>query len=223
MPSSMKAVLFDLDETILDRTESLRDFVMWQAQGMLRNAISNPNQFSQRFIDLDSKGKVWKDKVYSDLVEEFQIKKWSVSELLLSYELCFSGFCKPKNGVLEAIKKLKERGLKLGLVSNGKSPFQERNFEALGVSSLFDAVIVSEAVGYRKPQREIFELACKCIGVEPAQTVFVGDNPVADIDGANNCGMFTVFIPGRFGETYEKANSNCSSFAELVDIVQNAI
>lgn len=219
----MKAVLFDLDETILDRTASLRDFAAWQSRGMLRKSVSDPNKFCQRFIDLDSNGKVWKEKVYSNLVDEFQITDWSVSELLQSYELCFSGFCKPKNGVLEAIRVLKARGYKLGLVTNGKSPFQERNFNALGVSSLFDSITVSEAVGYRKPQKEIFELACKRIGVEPRQTIFVGDNATVDIDGANNCGMFTVFIPNVLGETYEKANSNCSSFTELVDIVQNAI
>ena len=209
MASDMKAVLFDLDETILDRTESLRDFALWQSQGMLRNTVSDSDQFIQKFIDLDSNGQVWKDKVYSELVDEFQIKDWTVSELLQSYELCFSGFCRPKNGVLEAIKILKKNEFKLGLVSNGKSPFQERNFNALGVSGLFDSVIISESVGCRKPQNEIFELACKEIGVMPRRTVFVGDNPTVDIDGANNCGMYTVFIPGHFGETYEKANINC--------------
>lgn len=219
----MNAVLFDLDETLLDRTGSLRDFAMWQSQGMLRNTVSNPDQFIQRFIDLDSNGKVWKDEVYSKLIDEFQIKDWSVSELLQSYELCFSGFCKPKSGALEAVVALKAKGFKLGLVSNGKSPFQERNFNALGVSSIFDTVIVSESVGYRKPQNEIFELACKEVGVMPRQAIFVGDNPTSDIDGANNCGIFTIFIPGNFGETYDKADVNCPSFSELVDIVQNAI
>lgn len=218
-----RAVLFDLDETILDRTESLKDFIAWQSQGMLRNSILNPEKFSQRFIELDSNGKIWKDKVYSELVDEFQIKDWSVSELLQSYELSFSGFCKPKNGVIEAIKMLKEEGFKLGLVSNGKSPFQERNFKALGISDLFDSIIVSEAVGYRKPQKEIFKLACKELEVASKQTVFVGDNPASDIDGANNAGMFTVFIPGYFGETYKKENANCSNFTELVGIVNDAI
>lgn len=223
MASDMKAVLFDLDETILDRTESLRDFALWQSQGMLRNSVFNADFFVQRFIDLDAHGMVWKDRVYAALVDEFQIKDWSVSELLRSYELCFSGFCKPKPGALEAIKTLKEKQFKLGLVSNAKSPFQERNFNALGVSELFDCVIISEAVGYRKPQRQIFELACEEIGISPKQTVFVGDNPTADIDGANNCGMYTVYIPGHFGEVYEKANISCPSFTELPDIVKNAI
>jgi len=219
----MQSVLFDLDETILDRTESLKDFVEWQSNGMLKDSISSSENFCKRFVELDSNGQVWKDKVYTQLVTEFKIEGWSVSELLQSYELCFSGFCKPKAGVLEAIQELKKEGLKLGLVSNGKSPFQERNFNALGAKNLFDSVIVSESVGYQKPQKEIFELACTELRVSAEQTVFVGDNPVADIDGANSCGMYTVFIPGHFGKTCEKANAICANFNQLLGIVQNAI
>jgi len=219
----MKAVFFDLDETILDRTRSLKEFVFWQARGMLRNSISDEEAFCQRFIELDSNGKVWKDKVYKKLIDEFNITDWSASELLQSYELCFSGFSKLKPQSLEALQCLNNKGYQPGLVSNGKSPFQERNFNALGVSDLFNVVIISEAVGYRKPEKEIFELACKRLNVLPEEVVFVGDNPEADIDGANRFGMYTVFIPGYFGQTYGNANITCHTYSDLVSIVDNAI
>jgi len=218
----MKAVLFDLDETLLDRTASLRDFVVWQAQGMLRNSISDPQAFVQRFIELDNHGKVWKDKVYESLIEEFAIQGWSVDELLQVYILCFSAFSKPKKGAIEAVITLKEQGYKLGLVSNGKTPFQERNFNALGISDLFDAIIVSEAVNYRKPDIEIFELACQRLGVLTAESVFVGDNPVADIGGACSCGMFTVFIPSALHQTCDQAHAVCENFSSLASIVNKA-
>ncbi|WP_460233179.1 HAD family hydrolase [Aurantivibrio plasticivorans] len=217
----MKAVFFDLDETILDRTRSLRDFVRWQAEGMLKNSIGDVDFFWQRFVELDSNGSVWKDRVYSKLVDEFSITEWTVSELLKTYELCFSNFCKPKSNALQAIRSLHGKGLKLGLVSNGKSPFQERNFDALGVSDLFDAVIVSDAVGCRKPDCAIFELACRSLEVSPEESVFVGDNPKADIDGARSFGMYTVYIPGCFGLTYDNAHANCNNFLELAGIVEN--
>ena len=83
-------VLFDLDETLLDRAGSLQDFVTWQARGMLRNSIENTREFCNRFVELDSNGAVWKDQVYLQLVHEFKITDWSVSEFLMIYELCFS-------------------------------------------------------------------------------------------------------------------------------------
>ena len=50
----MKAVLFDLDETILDRTASLIDFANWQVQGMLQSDVADKNLFINRFIELDA-------------------------------------------------------------------------------------------------------------------------------------------------------------------------
>ena len=189
----MKAVLFDLDETILDRTASLIDFANWQVQGMLQSDVADKSLFVNRFIELDAYGTVWKDKVYEILVNEFSITQWSVSELLTSYELCFSGFCKPKQGVVQAIEILKKQGYKIALVSNGKSPFQERNFRSLGISHLFDLVIVSGAVGLRKPDKAIFELTCLKLAVKSEESIFVGDNPHADIRGANTVGMNSIY------------------------------
>jgi putative hydrolase of the HAD superfamily len=223
MALGMKAVIFDLDETLLDRTGSLIDFVNWQATGMLKNSISEPSKFCRRFINLDANGSVWKDEVYKHLIGEYEITDWTVEELLTSYEFCFSGFCKSKKGSVDAIKELKSLGIKIGLVSNGNSPFQERNFNALGISEMFDSIIVSGAVGYRKPQKEIFELACSQIAVSSSDTVFVGDNPTADIDGANACGMYTIYIPGIHGSQCESANVVCENFSQLVGLVKNAI
>ena len=148
----MKSVLFDLDETLLDRSASLKSFAVWQASGMLRREIPDPDRFCSRFIELDQNGGVLKKEVYSRLIDEFGIRDWSEAELTTSYDLCFSGFCRPKTGVVGAVSELKSLGFKLGVVSNGRSPFQERNFHALGFSAYFDSIVVSEAVGIRKPR-----------------------------------------------------------------------
>ena len=84
-------------------------------------------------------------------------------------------------------------------------------------------MIVSEEVGYRKPQKEIFRLACEHLKTSAEEVIFVGDNPEADIDGANNFGMYTIYIPSYFGETYSKANAICSDFSTLVGVIKNAI
>ncbi|NQX87417.1 MAG: HAD family hydrolase [Halioglobus sp.] len=218
----MKTVLFDLDETLIDRSASLSNFALWQASGMLRREVTDPDLFCSRFVDLDANGGVLKNEVYSKLIDEFGIGDWSESELTKCYDLCFSGFCEPKRGVVGAVSELKSLGFKLGVVSNGRTPFQERNFYALGISAHFDAIVVSEAVGFRKPGREIFDIALEETGAKAEETVFVGDNPVADIDGANACGMYTVYVPGHYGETYEAANAICTSYDNLTALVLDA-
>jgi len=218
----MKAVLFDLDETLLDRSESLHDFVRWQAEGMLRFELKNKELYISRFIELDVKGSVWKDIVYKTLIDEFSIQNFTVTELPSTYELCFWAFSKPKPGAIKAVKILHSLGVKLALVSNGKSPFQERNFRSLGISNIFDAVIISEAAGMRKPQKEIFKLACDTLKVLTSNTVFVGDSIENDIIGANDAGIYSIYMPSDSSQECKYANIVCTSFDELPEIIMNS-
>ncbi|MFW1923051.1 HAD family hydrolase [Acinetobacter geminorum] len=187
-------ILFDLDQTLLDRNTSLIKFVEWQVNFFQLVSQQNKQNFIARFIELDNNGNVWKDLVYSQLIEEFSIQAFSVDFLLESYVNDFNKFCSSFERVPEAIKNLYNKGYKLGLVSNGKSPFQENNFYALGLKEFFSTIIVSEAVGMRKPDRQIFEYACRELGCTPNECIFVGDNPKADIEGANKAGMKTIFF-----------------------------
>lgn len=189
-----KAVIFDLDQTLLDRTTSLINFLTWQTNyfRLVPNQIKQ--QFIQRFLDIDENGKVWKDVVYEKLTQEFMIKHISKEQLLESYINDFNKFSCCFRNVEETILDLKQKGYLIGLVSNGKTPFQEHNFYALGLSEFFSSIIVSEAVGLRKPDPKIFLLSCKQLGVHPYDCIFVGDNELADIQGAKDVGMKTIFF-----------------------------
>ncbi len=181
---------------------------------MLRTDLENPADFISRFIELDNNGRVWKDEVYRQLIEEFGIKNWKMEELLSVYETCFCASCVPRLGADQAIQELAENYC-LGLISNGKTPFQERNFRALGYSDVFDCVIVSEAVGLRKPDARIFHLGCSELGVSPEEAVFVGDSPAADIRGAREAGLKTIFVPTEMNPACEDADLTCEGLSAL--------
>jgi len=95
--------------------------------------------------------------------------------------------------VVPTIERLKARGLKVGVISNWDRRL-EILLEGLGLASALDAVVSSAAVGLRKPDPRIFELACRRLGVEPGQAVHVGDHHYADIIGARSVGMTAVLI-----------------------------
>ena len=69
--------------------------------------------------------------------------------------------------------------------------------EKHGLAGLFDVVVVSGAVNKRKPSPEIFQKALEKLGVDASEAVFVGDTVDADIQGAKNLGMRTIFIERR--------------------------
>lgn len=216
----IQAVLFDLDQTLLDRTSSLEKFLEWQINTLTLVPLSQQQNFIQRFITLDANGTVWKDKVYAQLIQEFQISKITVQALLTSYIQDFNKFCVAFQSVDSVLDRLVKADFSLGLISNGRSPFQERNFQALGVDTLFSSIIVSEAVGLRKPDPKIFQLACHQLELMPEQCIFVGDNEVVDILGAKSVGMHAILFDPEQKVISTQADHRVKSFKDILSILK---
>jgi putative hydrolase of the HAD superfamily len=92
------------------------------------------------------------------------------------------------------LESLRERGLKLGLVSNAFDPgwLLHRDLQQMGLADRLDFAVFSSEVGKRKPHPAIFERALEALGVAAADAVFVGDRLVEDVRGAGELGMTTV-------------------------------
>ena len=216
----IQAVLFDLDQTLLDRTTSLKRFLSWQVNTLRLVANSERQSFIERFIELDANGAVWKDVVYRKLIQKFKISKFSEQQLLNTYIQDFNQFCVAFAGVDSVIQSLFEAGFSLGLISNGKTPFQENNFQAFGLNPYFSSVIVSEAVGLRKPQAEIFRLACQQMNVQPEQCVMIGDNEIADIQGAKQVGMRSILFDPEQKIPFTQADHRVQNFEAILAIIK---
>ncbi|MEM2226164.1 MAG: HAD family hydrolase [Candidatus Bathyarchaeia archaeon] len=94
--------------------------------------------------------------------------------------------------ILRALK-----GYKLGLVSNFTHPELITScLDKHGISGLFDCVVISGSIGWRKPHRRIFEHLLGLLGAAPEEVLYVGDDPIYDIDGAKAVGMKAVLIKG---------------------------
>ena len=88
---------------------------------------------------------------------------------------------------------------KLGLISNFTyTPVIYASLRKLGINKFFNKVVVSEATGWRKPHKRIFQTALEGLQVTAKETIYIGDSPLEDIEGAKKVGMKTVFIPSQF-------------------------
>ena len=84
---------------------------------------------------------------------------------------------------------------RLAVVSNfDYTPTALGMLQDAGVVDLFDTIVVSDAVGWRKPRPEIFELALRQLGVEPGDALFVGDRADIDVAGAQALGMPVAWV-----------------------------
>ncbi|WP_336041428.1 HAD-IA family hydrolase [Acinetobacter dispersus] len=214
-----KAVIFDLDQTLLDRTTSLIKFLTWQINFFQLISANDRELFIQRFLELDDNGKVWKDRVYENLIQEFSIQGHAKEILLTSYINDFNNFSCCFEHVENTVIQLKQQGYLIGLISNGRTPFQEHNFYALGLTEFFSSIIVSEAVGIRKPDPAIFLLSCQQLGVHPKDCIFVGDNELADIQGAKSVGMKTIFFHPNPAISSAIADANFHHYEKLMTIL----
>ena len=107
------------------------------------------------------------------------------------------------DGADDVVASLKERGYRIGLISNtGRTPgYALREIlDRLGLAASIDAMVFSNEHGVCKPQRSIFEALRGALGVAYDEMMFVGDNLYVDVHGAKSCGMVAVhFVPPQRG------------------------
>jgi putative hydrolase of the HAD superfamily len=210
----IKGILFDLDGTLLDRDQSLVAFLHHQYDRISELHHVEKQVFVQRFIALDHKGYVWKDVVYQKLIEEMNVDlRWQ--DMLDDYVESFQHHCVGFPGLIEMLEFLKEMNLKIGIISNGYGRFQMNNIIGLKIKHYFDEILISEFEGLRKPDIAIFERALSRLGLEPNESIFVGDHPQNDVEASIKAGMTAIWKEDHF---YERPASAYKSINELIEI-----
>lgn len=192
-------MIFDLDGTLLDRDCSLKLFIRDQYKRYINEFKHIPEeQYVTRFIELDNRGYVWKDKVYQQLLQEYSISSVTWEQLLEDYISNFQHHCTPFPHMEYVLQELKNRGLLLGMITNGFTKFQLLNISALEIEKYMDIILVSEQEGLKKPHAEIFLRALERLRVSPEESVYVGDHPENDVIGARNVGMHAIWKKDTF-------------------------
>lgn len=121
-------------------------------------------------------------------------------------------------GALETLKETKERGYKLGLISNtGRTPGTVLRIllDRMGVLEFFDATTFSDEVLVRKPADRAFRATLEALRVQARVAVHVGDDPEKDIAGAKKAGMRAIQVLEPGGERSDLADFVVSSLAEV--------
>ncbi|WP_414045564.1 HAD family hydrolase [Macrococcus equi] len=218
----VKAIIFDLDGTLLDREQSLRLFLDDQFE-RLREYFTQvqKDDFINYFIEYDAHGYVKKDRVYKALIDQLNIQFVDEKDLLMDYDMNYPKFATGFPDVKEIISRLQNRGYKLGIITNGKVEHQRYIIDVLGIEKYVLEILISEAVGHRKPDPEIFMMMCDKLGVTPQECLFVGDHPMNDIEAPHNLGMQTVFKDNHYFEAPDSSvmNYRIENLSELFSII----
>lgn len=120
-----------------------------------------------------------------------------------------------------AVELLEEVGKKYrrGLLSNFTyGPVIHKSLKKIGIRQHFDAIIVSEEVGWRKPSPVIFQDMLLRLGVANDEVLFIGDSPLEDIKGALDMDIKTVFVPSQFNSLKDLAESKQAPHYSVPDL-----
>ena len=185
-----RAILFDLDGTLWDRTSAVHALAHLQHE-QLGDVLGHipRERYVDRIVRLDDLGRVNKRVLYETIGVEFGLPESEVARLHADFWTRFALHTRPFPEVIDTLHHLRNAGVRLGIVTNGAAVVQQAKIEQLGLSALVDAVLISEREGVRKPNPEIFHRAVARLGVEVSQTWFIGDNPDDDVAGAVAVGL----------------------------------
>lgn len=211
----LKAILFDLDDTLLDWRGFNQEWPTFEQQFLQRTfdyigRVTTPLTDFEAFVTefrhrtreawQAGRGNLIAPNLGTILVETAE--SLGTAAGVLSVEGCLTAYewgAVPGTvifpGVPEALTTIREHGVETAIVTNAYQPMWLRDAELKQHNLLhfFPKCRVSAAdAGYLKPHPAIFEYTLKQLGIKPEEAVFVGDNPIADIAGAQAVGMQAV-------------------------------
>jgi putative hydrolase of the HAD superfamily len=189
----LQAVLFDLDDTLHDKSATLCVFAKAQhASNDLGRIGIDATDWVKQFVLLNNE-RIEKAEVFARLAREFKIPDAVQSALLHDFDANLGRSSLPFPGSVELLQACRVRGLKIGLVTNGRDGFQRSKVAGMGMLGLFDSIVTSGGFGTKKPDHRIFMACLHELGVRPEDAAFVGDDFAADIQPSLEIGMHAIW------------------------------
>jgi pyrophosphatase PpaX len=125
-------------------------------------------------------------------------------------------------GVREALARLQQAGIALGIVTSGERQRVTRELRGLGLSDVFPVVVAADDVRKRKPDPEPLVLALERMAVEAAEAAYVGDSP-EDVQMARAAGVYVVGVPGPFPNREELRASRPDVVCDSLEAAVSAL
>ena len=201
-----KGIFFDADDTLFDypRAERAalracrREFRLPIAPEIMIESYRRHNLDMWRAFERgETDQATLRVERFRRLAAEFDIPDLPLDRISAFYLESLSGQPQLMPGALATVRALADK-FPLALITNGIASVQRRRFAASPITPYFQAVVISEEVGFAKPDPRIFMPALQKIGVEAGDVLYVGDSVTSDMAAARNAGMdFCWFNPDR--------------------------
>ena len=213
MGGQFKGVIFDMDGTLLD-TEKLYQRFWLEAAHHLGYPMKMEHALAIRAMAPVYAEPLLKERVCQEF--DYMAVRALRRELMEAY--VDEHGIDPKPGMLETLRAIRARGLRIGLATATAEPRARKYLRMVDAEQYFDAITCASMVSRGKPEPDIYLLACERTGVLPREAMAVEDAPTG-VASAHAAGLYTVMIPE--GETDETTRSLCNAVVPgLTDVLQ---
>jgi putative hydrolase of the HAD superfamily len=217
-----KAILFDLDDTLLDRDKAVEKLFLI----ILEKCYEEVKQHSvkkemlQKFKEYDKRSYGCSDKVkvlesfFDEFPPKYRLPRNDIQDFWNNnFPYCFS----IDQETVNIINTLKMH-VKVAIITNGSTQRQKAKIINTNLNSCFEIIIISEEVGFSKPDNRIFELALNKLNVQPEAALFVGDDIEKDIGGCQIANMKGIWFNPQMikNDTVIKPYAEIHSFDRLL-------
>ncbi|WP_189002544.1 HAD family hydrolase [Deinococcus roseus] len=187
-----KAILFDLDQTLLDRKRTFRHFIEDQHQrhDMLQQIPRDA--FLEDLTVLDDNGYGDKHRAYHAILKKYDLNTIHTDLLYQDFRGNYARCAQPYPDTHEVLQALQAAGFRMGIITNGMTATQATKMQSIGVEPFMEVALISEQEGIKKPNPEIFQRALQRMGLAASEVLFVGDHPENDVRAAQGVGMKAV-------------------------------
>lgn len=194
----INGVVFDLDHTLYDRYATIKamtpDFC--RILGEYLNDDVGTDAVCSLLCDGDRRYIYfgWR-RIFAFLCESGVFKTAPQYEQYRETMLkLYTLYAVPYPFTASVLAAIKARGLKTGLITNGNAAVQSSKLKLLHLEDGFDEVLLCGEFGTQKPDRAPFDEMARRLGLRPETLVYVGDNPVCDVEGARAAGYIPVEV-----------------------------
>lgn len=232
---NVEAVIFDLDETLIDAQRGLKsahERVADLLQKFLRENGKNTEKSKiettiRRMDDAFNRQimydrNLWWQKILEELGYRKILPKPYIKKITSEYWKIYEEASVPYPDAISTLEYLKKETYKLGLVTDddGTVGFKRRRILNLSFKDFFEAVVVAgDEAAERKPSPLPFLLIADKLGAPPRRCVMVGDKPFTDIKGGKSAGMITIHIERRKWVDSVEADYEVTTLAELTTLL----
>jgi len=220
----IKAVIFDLDNTLVDFYRMKEEAIRYAVEAMIDAGLKMPKEIAyNKIFEIYEREGIEDQKIFDKfLTESFGEIDYKIHAAgIVAYRKAKSASLITYPNTQYTLITLIKKGIKLGVVTDAPRIQAWTRLVQLNLHHFFDVVVTFDDTGKTKPSEEPFILALKKLNALPHEAIMVGDWPERDILGGAKIGMKTVFA--RYGDIFGTKESGAdfeiNDISELIEII----